>query len=870
MSGPDAPDSPLFAFGEYLLDPANARLTRAGQPVTLTRKPLALLAALAGRSGDLVSKDHLLDTVWQRRFVSDSAVKSVLSELRQVLGDDARAPRWIETVAGRGYRFIPAVTRIARGTPGATTAGARGNLPAPVCPLVGREALWAELLPMLKDPQQRLLTLTGPAGVGKSLLAHHLADAVRAEARDGVWKIALATLPPQADAGLLRAMLAHTLRLSDAAARDDEALSRSMEGLQPLLLLDNAEHVIEIVAALAESLLTRQPGLRLLVTSREALHLPAERVLRVPPLDLPEPAAALDAVLATGAGRLFVQRARATMPEFKVEAAQAPLLAGLCRALDGLPLALELAAARVATLGVGGLHRELLSNASDAAGNAALRLLHGPRRGGEVRYHALRDALEWSFASLGEASQRVLRRLAVFNGPFELAAAQQVCADAQTDGWAVLDALDDLVARSLLMASGQEPRCFGLLNSIRAFAGLRLADSGEQRRVQRRHFDAQLRYWTEAEAQALSTPALAWAQLHDAALADLRAALAWGCDAVCRAPPELPTAALLQLAGAAGLVWHRAGHAAEGLRWCERVLALAGAEADPAARAAVELALAHLGGVAMVLPATQALAAVRRALPAYAHAGDRLHESYALYLEHTLMCRAEPEADRSATLARLQGLAEPGWSDLLRRFERSALAYEARLAGDHAVYRQFNTEELARCRALGAQWEAWSAGIGLMLAEHDGGRLDAAVEVGRSVLREIRATGRLRQNANRLAMWIMMLAESGDVAATRDALREALPILQGAGRLGMALLAGAWLALHEGRPGLAAQLLARFDAPGRTGSEFGPGTFIRRSVGMLWPRLRAALGDEGLAESCASAEATADAVLLERLLALPQ
>jgi hypothetical protein len=221
---------------------------------------------------------------------------------------------------------------------------------------------------------------------------------------------------------------------------------------------------------------------------------------------------------------------------------------------------------------------------------------------------------------------------------------------------------------------------------------------------------------------------------------------------------------------------------------------------------------------------------------------------------------------RDAVLARMRQLAQPSWSDLLRRFERSAVAYEARLAGQYDAYRRFNAEELARCRAIGAQWEAWSAGIGLMLAEHDSGRLAEAVVAGRAVLDDIRAAGRLRQNANRLAMWIMMLAEAGHAGATRAALQEALPILHGAGRGGMALLSAAWLAAHEGRAEVAALLLARFDAPGRTGAEFGPGTFIRRSVGRLWAELRGELGDDGLARQRAAADEVSDRDALQRAL----
>lgn len=872
MSSPHAEMPAVLAFGEFVLDVANARLLRAGQTVPLTPKPFAVLATLAQRPGELVSKDHLLDTVWRRRFVSDSAVKSVLSELRAVLGDDARSPRWVETVPARGYRFIGAVQPTTPPVPPRPVPGG-GNLPLAATPLFGRDTVLQELLDEIQDrPSPALLTLTGPAGVGKSHLALALATARRSACPDGAWRVDLAGLPSGSDATQLRVTLAHALRLADAAARDDEALVQSLEGLGLLLLLDNAEHVVEALAPVLAQLLARVAGLTVLVTSREPLHLPIERQWRVPPLSVPDSddEANLPRLLATGAVQLFLARTAARLPDFQLNPEQAPALATLCRALDGLPLALELAAARVATLGVVGLSRQL-RRADEAApfGEAAmhLRLLGPGSRRGEARHQTLREALDWSHALLAASQQRVLRRLAVFRGPFSLPAAQQVCRDDAIDDWAVLEAVEALVDRSWLVGSTHEPRQFHFLHSLWAYAHERLTDAGELPLVHGRHLQAVLGYWQQADARALGDPALQWAQQHEAAIPDLRVALAWAFDAVCASPPQLEIGRLLSLVGASGMLWHRSGRAAEGVRCCERALALAGPAAGMAERAGVDLMRAHLAGIAMVISAAQGLAAARQAAQAYRELGDAVRENYALYLQHTLMARAEPQADRSAVLARLAGLVQPGWSDLLRRFERSARAYEARLQGGHEAYRQFNAEELARCRALGAWWEAWSAGIGLMLAEHDAGRLAEAVAAGRDVLAEIRAAGRLRQNANRLAMWLMMLAESGDTEGTRAALAEALPLLHGAGRSGMALLSAGWLACHEGRPQLAARLLARFDAPHRTGAEFGPGTFIRRSIGLLWARLRAELGDAVLAEARAEAEMLSDGEVLRGAMA---
>lgn len=894
-----------LAFGDFVLDTASARLVRGAQEVALSRKPMALLAALARRPGELVTRDELLDTVWQRRFVSDSAVKSVLSELRAALAEDASAPRWIETVTGRGYRFIGSVRPVAAPPlRDPEPAPERGELPLPAGPLIGREAEQAATEGRLThgDGATRLLTLTGPAGVGKSALALAVAQALRGRWRDGAWHLDLATLPPSADPARIRAAIGHTLRLAGAAERDDAALAASVSGLELLLVLDNAEHLLDALAPVVTALLAQAAGLRVLVTSREPLHVAAERVQPLPPLEVPGEPEAADAgrCQAAGAVRLFVQRVQARLPGFEPTPAQWPEIARLCAALDGLPLALELAAARVPTLGLSGLLAQLAPAVAQPGFDPApqgLRLLDGrPRRAGppEVRHRTLREALDWSHALLGEPEQGVLRRLAVFRSSFGIDAAQAVAADptgtrsasaegaaAPLDDWAVLDAVHVLLDRSWLSATADEPPRLRLLHGVRAYAWLRLLDAGEATATQRRHFDTVLAYWRRADARALGDPALQWVQAHDAALPDLRAALAWGCEAVASGVAEpamsgvaetpLPMAELLALVGASALVWHRAGHAEEGLRWCERVLALAAAQGDVAAlesaRGGVDLALAHLGAIAMLLPAAQGLAAARRAVRWAATRGDAVRETYALYLEHTLMARAEPAADRQPVLARMAALREPQWSPLLRRFGRSARAYEARLAGRHAEYLAFNREELARCRELGATWEAWSAAIGLMLAQHDAGQLPEAVATGREVIDAMRAAGRLSQNANRLAMWTMMLAESGAVHDTRAALAEALPIVQGAGRGGMLLLAGAWLALHEARHTLAARLLGRFDGPGRTGSEFGPGTFIRRSVATLWSRLRTRLDDGELADLRERADDASEAELLREVLA---
>lgn len=868
---PAPPPAAPLGFGDFVLDIANAQLTRAGQVVELPPKSFELLAFLAQRPGELVLKDTLLDNVWGRRFVSEGAVKTVVSELRAALGDDARAPRWVQTVQGRGYRFVGEVRPLAPKTSAALAAAAtatRGNLPPALPPAIGRDEELAALAALVGA--HRLVTVVGTAGVGKTVLATTLAARPPLAAplpwTDGAWLVELAPLDPaHTTPAALCELVAHTLQLGEAAGGGPDALAGALHGRSPLLVVDNAEHLLPVLAPLLARLLAHLPGLRCLVTSREALQLPGEQVWRLGPLSVPAPGdeAQVTRLMACGALRLFVDRVAARLPGFVLTTAQQRPAAELCRALDGLPLALELAAARVPTLGIDGLAAQLAPG-RDGEGPARLQLLTRGTRSAAPHQRTLRSTLDWSHALLSAEQQRVFRRLAVFRGGFTLEAAQQVCGDESLDDWAVLDAVDALLGKSMLVAPDPDAptRRFGLLQGVQEYAQERLLDSGEAEVLRDRHLEAVERYWLRADARALGDPALAWVTRHAPDIDNLRAALAHAFARWAASTSDEDRAArrrrTLALVGHTGLLWHRAGHAAEGLRWCRQALDRAGPGVDADERAGIDLAIAHLAAIGMVLSAREGLAAARRAVDAFGWQADRVREYYALYLQHTLMCRAEPLADRSECLSRMDGLPPPGAGDLLLRFGRSARAYEARLMGRPEPWREFNEQELSRCRALGAVWEAWSAGIGLMLAEHDAGRAARAIEIGRSVLAEIRAAGRLRQNANRLTIWAMMLAQQGEVAAIREAMPEVIEVARSGGRSGMALLPLAWLAWHEGRAEAAARLLAAFDAPGRTGAEFGPGTYIRRSMDALWALLESRLDAARLAALRDAARAETD------------
>ena len=849
-------------FGPFVLDTVAAQLSRDGQSLTLRPKAFALLQVLAQRAGELVTKDELLDSVWGRRFITEGVIKAVVAELRQVLADDPKTPRWIATVPRRGYRFMGQLQAAPAPVPMQplidelrAPAGAQrsGNLPAALEPTIGRDTELGALAELLTA--QRLVTLAGPSGIGKTRLALALCAAQQPAWRDGVWLVELAALAPEAtDGSTLCALLAQTLQLGAAAAGSEAALARALQPLQLLLLLDNAEHLLSALAPLLATLLPQAPALRIVVTSQEPLRIPGEQLFRLSPLALPPLADDGDAqrLMGSAAVGLFVARVAARLPGFALAAQQQKAVADICRALDGLPLALELAAARVPLLGVHGIAELLLGN-DDAA---RLSLLNQGARNAAPRQRSLRDALQWSHDLLDDSQRRVLRRLAVFRGGFSLGAAQTVCSDLPLaasaanarEDWGVLDALHALADKSLLASATDVPPQpdaqpeperalaprFKLLEGVRAFSLEQLVQAGELQATQARHAQAVLAYWTQADGRSLSDPTLSWVTRHRPEIDNLRAALSW---AVADRTGQAGDSALALLNHTA-MLWPRAGLGAEGRAWCELLRERSLASSDAGLRAGFELVVAVLSVYTSAYPTTQGQAAAQAAAQAFEARGDQVRAYFALYLLNHFT-QTQSAAGRAALQARMAALEQADWSELLTRYGRTARGYASRLDGRPDDYLAFCRDELARCQRLGAVTEAWTAAQGLMLAEHDVGAVAEALRVGRQTLAEIRAAGRLRQHAVFLALWTTMLAESGDSAGARTALAEALPVLDGAGTPWMAQVALGWLAAHEGRDEAAARLLGWYDASAQQQGRAAAGGYISRALAALIAHLQA-------------------------------
>jgi predicted ATPase len=448
--------------------------------------------------------------VWPGRVVEDNNLQVQIAALRKVLAGEREL---IRTIAGRGYQFIGEIRNTAQ--PGPTAPLARHNLPETIAELIGREAELRDVLELAVD--RRLLTLTGAGGIGKTRLGLEVARRLQARFDDGVW---LAELGPLSDPQLVPVTVAAALGLTFAAgALSPERVASALGSKQVLLVLDNCEHVIDAAAAMAGAIMRACPGTWILVTSREALRAQGESVYRVPALEVP--AAEIlerEQLLKAGAMRLFMARAHAAEPQFSPDT-HIVAIAAICRQLDGIPLAIELAAARVAALGVEGLAARL---------HDRFKLLTGGHRTALPRHQTLRATLDWSYDLLPGAERVVLHRLAVFAGGFTLESASAVTSGVEIAAADVFDYVANLVAKSLVTADvGGAIAHYRLLGTMRAYALDKLVDSGEFDQFARRHAIYHIDLLERAAAEGESSSAATWLAGYGRQIDNVRAALDW-------------------------------------------------------------------------------------------------------------------------------------------------------------------------------------------------------------------------------------------------------------------------------------------------------------------------------------------------------
>jgi predicted ATPase len=539
----------LKTFAEFVIDTQAAELRCAGQLIKVEPQVFDLIVFLASNPGRVLTKGDLVQGVWHGRAISDSAISTRINAARRALGDDGATQRFIKTVHGRGFRFDgqPKAVEVT------TVVTRTHNLPTPATTFIGRDQELTSVKALLGRSDVRMVSLTGVGGVGKTRIAQKVAVDVAPLFRDGVWFVDLA---PLRDASLVGSTIARTLRVQEA--NDQPLLDRLRAYLgtrNALLVLDNFEHVLP-AANLVADLLATCPSLRILATSRATLRLAGEREFRVPPLTLPT----LDHVALGGIGderepseaeRLFMARAPEVEEGLTSTKETRLAVAEICLRLDGIPLAIELAAARVRLL----TPTELLQRLTKR-----LPVLSAGPRDLPARQQTLRKTIDWSHDLLEVPEQKLFHQLSVFVGGFTTEAAEAVADDLH--GIDVLDSLGRLLNQSLIQRNDVAGRArFSMLETLREFAAEKLAEDSDASRVRVRHVHVYRDLAEEGEAHIRGPRQEAWlAQLareHD----NMRAALTWafkdGGDV------ELGS----QLVGTLWWFWAVRGHFSEGRGW---------------------------------------------------------------------------------------------------------------------------------------------------------------------------------------------------------------------------------------------------------------------------------------------------------------
>ena len=469
----------VASFGPFRLVAAERLLEKADEPLPVGGRALDILIALVERAGEVVSRNELISRVWPDVIVEEANLRVHVAGLRKALGDGHDGARYVANVPGRGYCFVAPVTRSAsrRSVPPVQPVRTERlhKLPARLTRMVGRDdtvrALSAQLM------TRRFVSIVGPGGMGKTTVAVSIAHALIDDFEGAVFFVDLGALT---DPGLLPTAVASALGFMMQAQDPFRNLLAFLGEKRALIVLDSCEHVIDAAAALAEPVVSAAPQTHILATSREALRVEGEHVHLLYPLGGPLDDVGLTAAeaLTFPAVQLFMERAAASGNRSGLSDADAPIVAGICRRLDGIALAIELAASRVSSLGIRGT-AELLDN--------RFKLLWQGRRTALPRHQTLNAMFDWSYNLLGERDKLVLRRLSVFVGVFTLKAALSVAGTEASDA-EVAEAAASLVAKSLISTTTiGESTYYRLLDTTQAYAAAKLTERGEADNIARRH-----------------------------------------------------------------------------------------------------------------------------------------------------------------------------------------------------------------------------------------------------------------------------------------------------------------------------------------------------------------------------------------------
>lgn len=571
------PPAPAIHFGPYRIYPEQRLVMEADQPVRLGRRAMDILLILLEHAGSVVSKQTLIARVWPNSVVEDINLRVHLAALRKALGDGQAGQRYIVTIAQRGYSFVAPYSLEQLEQPAKHPASAPGghNLPLRRTRMIGRQSLVDNLVTQL--PRQRFITLVGPGGIGKTTVALRVAEQLIGRYRDG---ILLLDLAPINKPSMIAPHLASLLELS---LHDDEpihGIATFLRDRQMLLVIDNCEHLIDAITLLSESLLRAAPQVHVLATSRESLRAEGEFVQRLDSLDCPPPIAVLDRAqaLTFSALQLFVERAMASHDSFELSDDELPLAIEICQRLDGIPLAIELAAAQVVSLGLNGLLRQL-------QGSFRLLTQGGPTTLG--RHQTLRATLDWSYELLSACERTCLRRLGIFRGSFTLESAAAVIGGEHIDSREVFGSITQLVAKSLLNVEvGDEEVFYRLLDTTRSYALEKLGLASDLPGTRERHAERCLALMEQARDDWERISTGLWLERYARSLEDIRSALDWGLAR------EGAQVLAIRLTARSTPLWQELSLLKEHGLYVRKALALLEAASEPCPRVQIDLKLA--------------------------------------------------------------------------------------------------------------------------------------------------------------------------------------------------------------------------------------------------------------------------------------
>ena len=475
-------------FGPFELSIGERVLRRDGQVLPLGGRALDILIYLTDRPGEVVAKQELIGHIWSDVTVAEGSLRVHVAAIRKALGDGQFGNRYIANIKGRGYSFVGTVVPLPGCTEGRNAKFLhQGRLPVRPIMMIGREAVVSEVSDKLRN--ERFVTLLGPGGIGKTTVALAVAEEFGG-------KVHFVDLDSVTDPRHVARAVATSLGLALKSKDPGLELVDLVRSRRLLIILDSCEHVIETVALLAEQLYQETEQVYLLTTSRELLKVGGEHCSRIPPLDFPPDGAeqTANAVLRYPAAQLLIRRVAARAGSFVLTDEEAPFVAEMCRKLDGIPLAIELAAGQVAALG--------LKNTV-----TRLELLKLGHRSAIARHQTLKATLDWSYNLLSDGERTVLRRIAPFVGHFSLEDARHVAGELDMGTGEMFDAIAGLVEKSLIATQIDETQArYRLLDTTRAYALEKLEEHAEVDVVLRRHAEYVAGY---LESQSVTLSALA-------------------------------------------------------------------------------------------------------------------------------------------------------------------------------------------------------------------------------------------------------------------------------------------------------------------------------------------------------------------------